>query len=90
LAVTISLLNLGRSRLSGYRNHPYSGGLKANLPVPNSRGTFTSRTMEPLGGEPNVAPQRPGGGAQVQQMTGSEGGGGLLHKAAEAVKDALS
>ncbi|QAY78421.1 manganese catalase family protein [Sphingosinicella sp. BN140058] len=59
-------------------------------PSPDGKGEFTSRPMEPLGGEPNLAPPRPGGGAQVQQMTGGGDGGGLLHKAAEAVKDSFS
>jgi Mn-containing catalase len=54
----------------------------------DGKGEFTSRPMEPLGGEPNLAPPRPGGGAQTQQMTGSVGG--MMHKAKEKLTDALS
>jgi Mn-containing catalase len=66
-------------------------------PSLDGKGEFSSRAMQPLGQEPNLAPPRPDGGAQTAQMAGgvTEPGkikprqpaeGGLMHK----VKDALS
>lgn len=57
-------------------------------PSLDGKGEYSARPLEPLGGEPNLAPPRPGGGAQTQQMSGS--GEGMLAQAAHAVKDALS
>jgi Mn-containing catalase len=43
----------------------------------DGKGEFTSRAMEPLGDEPQLAPPPPGGGAQEEQMSGA---GSILGK----------
>ena len=37
-------------------------------PSLDGKGQFSIRRAEPMGGEPQLAPSRPGGGAQVDQM----------------------
>ncbi|MEZ0495100.1 manganese catalase family protein [Sphingomonas sp. IW22] len=66
---------------------PPPGGRWSQGPSLDGKSEYTQRPMEPLGGEPTLAPPRPGGGAQSQQMTG---GKGVLGRAADAIEDAIS
>ncbi|PCD03048.1 catalase [Sphingomonas spermidinifaciens] len=68
---------------------PPPAGRWSEGPSLDGKGEYSQRPMEPLGGEPMLAPPRPGGGAQAQQMRGVAEGDGVLGKAAHAVKEAL-
>jgi Mn-containing catalase len=57
-------------------------------PSLDGKGQFSVFINEPLGQVPTLAPPRPDGYAQVEQMTGD--GQGMLGKVAEKVKGALS
>lgn len=67
---------------------PPPAGRWSEGPSLDGKAQYSQRPMEPLGGEPQLAPPRPGGGAQTQQMTGE--GGGILGRAAHAIEDVIS
>ncbi|MEZ0497432.1 manganese catalase family protein [Sphingomonas sp. IW22] len=67
---------------------PPPAGRWSEGPSLDGKSQYSHRPMEPLGGEPQLAPPRPGGGAQTQQMTG--GGEGILGRAAHAIEDAIT
>ncbi|HTG38939.1 manganese catalase family protein [Sphingomonas sp.] len=67
---------------------PPPAGRWSEGPSLDGKSQYSQRPMEPLGGEPQLAPPRPGGGAQTQQMTG--GGEGILGRAAHAIEDAIT
>jgi Mn-containing catalase len=48
----------------------------------DGKGQFSAMRSEPLGGEPMLAPPRPGGGAQAEQMTGAAAGGAMAPQGA--------
>ncbi|RNI23471.1 manganese catalase family protein [Rufibacter latericius] len=61
-----------------------AAGRWSNGPSLDGKGQFTMVPGEPMGGEPTLAPPVPIAHAQIEQMTGSAGGG-IINK----IKDAL-